>query len=165
VPAQGKECFSTGRARSATDQSRSPPILEDYPTTSTVRLHEDREKFPAAADAAACPCPIGHRLSNPESRREETHAIRRMGCSISPHSGHGLNTGSAHMGLSQREAQAEPVRTADRVLSGASGVLDSQHRGHSRSSSHGSIVYRSSLAAGCLRRARSAEHARRALGV
>jgi hypothetical protein len=30
VPAQGKECFSTGRARSATDQSRSPPILEDY---------------------------------------------------------------------------------------------------------------------------------------
>jgi hypothetical protein len=30
VPAQGKECFSTGRARSAMDQSRSPPILEDY---------------------------------------------------------------------------------------------------------------------------------------
>jgi hypothetical protein len=30
VPAQGKECFSTGRASSARDQSRSPPILEDY---------------------------------------------------------------------------------------------------------------------------------------
>jgi hypothetical protein len=25
VPAQGKECFSTGRASSARDQSRSPP--------------------------------------------------------------------------------------------------------------------------------------------
>eukprot|EP01047_Picozoa_sp_COSAG01_P114998 COSAG01_NODE_43651_length_427_cov_2.606707_1_plen_58_part_10 len=30
MPAQGKECFSTGRASSARDQSRSPPILEDY---------------------------------------------------------------------------------------------------------------------------------------
>jgi hypothetical protein len=35
VPAQGKECFSTGRASSATDQSRSPPILEDYLTYCT----------------------------------------------------------------------------------------------------------------------------------
>jgi hypothetical protein len=35
VPAQGKECFSTGRARSARDQSRSPPILEDYRLRST----------------------------------------------------------------------------------------------------------------------------------
>eukprot|EP01047_Picozoa_sp_COSAG01_P049336 COSAG01_NODE_4884_length_4653_cov_20.654370_2_plen_59_part_00 len=31
VPAQGKKCFSTGRAFSAKDQSCSPPILEDYP--------------------------------------------------------------------------------------------------------------------------------------
>ena len=30
VPAQGKECFSTRRAGSAMDQSRSPPTLEDY---------------------------------------------------------------------------------------------------------------------------------------
>jgi hypothetical protein len=33
VPAQGKECFSTRRAGSARDQSRSPPILEDYRST------------------------------------------------------------------------------------------------------------------------------------
>jgi hypothetical protein len=37
VPAQGKECFSTGRARSTTDQSRSPPILEDYHGECTCR--------------------------------------------------------------------------------------------------------------------------------
>jgi hypothetical protein len=42
VPAQGKECFSTGRARSARDQSRSPPILEDYFLLSTVRVRPTR---------------------------------------------------------------------------------------------------------------------------
>jgi hypothetical protein len=35
VPAQGKECFSTGSASSTRDQSRSPPILEDYRDSCT----------------------------------------------------------------------------------------------------------------------------------
>jgi hypothetical protein len=49
VPAQGKECFSTGRASSARDQSRSPPILEDYPLPCMMYM-DHQHQHPCMAE-------------------------------------------------------------------------------------------------------------------
>jgi hypothetical protein len=81
--AQGNECFSTRRASSALDQSRSPPILEDYLVSGTCTVSAESNLALGLGEPAATGC--GHRpqaefshcLKLPASQKKHYLALKQ----------------------------------------------------------------------------------------